>query len=198
MYRKNTGRMGLFGGSFNPITNAHLQVAEKALIQADLDGVILIPAGYPYFKSQKDMASKEDRFAMCELATMFDPNIGVSAIELNRLGPSYTSETIAAFKSCCPTEEFFFIVGGDKLEEIPKWHDVESVYSNCSFIVIKRNEIAIPEEVKPHISFILDAVDGRDISSTGVRKRVNAHQPIKNLVPPSVLKYIKQHKLYTE
>ena len=190
-------KIGLFGGSFNPITNAHLQVAEKALKEVGLDVLYFIPAGDPYFKPKEIMASRGDRFTMCQLAALkSNPAFKVSALEVNRPGPSYTSETLLSFVNNLSTNvkyEFYIIVGDDKLEEIPKWHDVGIVYMYANFVVIKRDydDLVIPDELK-------SSVNEREISSTLVRKNIKKHKPITGLVPPEVEDYILANKLYLE
>lgn len=197
-------KIGLFGGSFNPITNAHLQVAEKALKEVGLDILYFIPAGDPYFKPKEIMASRGDRFTMCQLAALkSNPAFRVSALEVNRPGPSYTSETLLSFVNKFSTNvkyEFYIIVGDDKLEEIPKWHDVGIVYMYANFVVIKRDydDLIIPDELKSFVAHVLEPVNGREISSTLVRKNINKHKSIAGLVPPEVEDYILTNKLYLE
>lgn len=193
-------RIGLFGGSFNPIHNAHLHIANLAMKVAGLDFVVFIPAGDPYFKPKQLIAPKEDRIAMCELALEGHEGFVVSTMETDRQGPSYTSETIDEFANIYPAAELFIIVGEDKLDEIPRWHDVHRVYDHSKFIVVRRadGQILIPTEVANHIGFVIDNEYGHDISSTRVREAVRRGDPVDMLIPQSVASYISERNLYTE
>lgn len=193
-------KIGLFGGTFNPIHNAHLHIAELAMKTAGLDFVVFIPAGNPYFKAAQFIAPKEDRIAMCELALEGRDGFVVSTMETDRRGPSYTSQTIDEFGIIYPNAELFVIVGEDKLSEIPRWHDVHRVYDNSKFIVVRRNDgtIRIPTEVANHIGYVIENEYGHDISSTRIREAVKHNAPIDALVPQSVASYISERNLYTE
>jgi nicotinate-nucleotide adenylyltransferase len=134
-----TKRIGLFGGTFNPIHNGHLQVAAKVQRGFSLDHILLIPSAIPPHKEMEHVASAEDRLAMIRLAIGDNPAFGVSDVELNRTGPSYTIDTVNYFKKTNPAEAtFFFLLGLDAFLEIETWKSFQELFDAISMIVMSR------------------------------------------------------------
>ncbi len=192
------GRIGLFGGTFNPLHNAHLLVAEKALAQFGLKEVIFIPCGIPPHKEVADGVTKEDRYEMVRRAIAGHPRFSVSRIEIDRDGPSYTIDTIRALTGKYP-EGMCFIVGADLLAQIDTWKEPEALLASVPFIVAPRDGIprdifAAPPFDRAEIHFL--AMDEVDLSSTWVREAVRNGQDYVDHVPPVVADYIREHGLY--
>ncbi len=194
------GRTGLFGGTFNPLHNAHLLVAEKALEQFGLKEVIFIPCGIPPHKEVADGVSKEDRYEMVRLAIAGRPRFSVSRIEIDRDGPSYTIDTIRALKGKHP-EGLSFIVGADLLSQIETWKEPEALLESVPFIVAPRDGVrkeifSAPPFDQAEIHFL----DMRevDLSSTWVREAVRRGEEFEGSVPSQVANYIREHGLYRE
>ncbi len=190
-------RVGLFGGTFNPVHNAHIKVAEEAMDQIGLDKVILIPSKNPPHKPTRGLLDAEVRHEMVRLAVEDEDHFEVSRVEIERGGPSYTVDTIETMK-----EKFArvaFIVGADNLIKIDTWKQPEKLLSGCPFIIAPRGGYKKED-------FVGDIFEGKDlrfldmdeisISSTDIRERVAKGKSIKNMVPRPVLNYILQEGLY--
>lgn len=193
-------KIGLFGGTFNPLHEAHLLVAEKALEQFPLSEVMFIPSGIPPHKVVEDGVGKEDRYEMVRRAIAPNPQFSVSRIEIDREGPSYTIDTIRALKGIYP-QGVCFIVGADLLLQIETWKEPEALLTSVPFIIAPR--AGVPQEAfstppfnKAEIHFL--AMEEVDLSSTWVRERVKQGEPIEEWVPPEVAVYIERHGLYRD
>jgi nicotinate-nucleotide adenylyltransferase len=196
-------RIGILGGTFNPPHLAHLICAQEAYLQLRLDRVTLMPAGRPPHKpSLEDEPGAEHRLELCRRAVAGDPRFDVSDLEVRREGPSYTVDTLHALSSLMPDSELFLIVGGDVAAGLPSWCQPERVLSLATLAVAKR-----PGTTRASIDEALSVLKGGDraeffrmprigISSTEIRQRVQAQQPIKYLVPDPVASYIDEHRLY--
>jgi len=195
-------RVGILGGTFNPPHLGHLVCAQEAFRELDLDQVILIPARVPPHKPVEDEPGAEHRLALCRLAVQDDERFEVSEIELGRDGPSYTVDTLMQLSSEAPDNELFLIVGGDIAVGLPQWHRAERVLELASVAIAKRRGTA-----RASVAQALQALPGGDrarffqmprmgVSSTMVRRRVAARQPIRYLVPDRVAEYIASHRLY--
>ncbi len=194
------GKTGLFGGTFNPLHNAHLLVAKKALEQFGLKEVIFIPCGIPPHKEVADGVSKEDRYEMVRLAIAGQPRFSVSRIEIDRDGPSYTIDTIRALKGKHP-EGLCFIVGADLLSQIETWKEPEALLKSVPFIVAPRDGVrkaifTAPPFDRAEIHFL--DMEEVDLSSTWVREAVRRGEEFERSVPPRVADYIREHGLYRE
>ncbi len=194
------GRVGLFGGTFNPLHNAHLIVAENALTQFKLREVIFIPCGIPPHKEVADGVTKEDRYEMVRRAIAGHPRFSVSRIEIDREGPSYTIDTIRALKGKYP-EGLCFIVGADLLAQIDTWREPEALLKSVPFIVAPRDRVRkeiffVPPFDRAEIHFL--DMDEVDLSSTWVREAVRHGKDYESHVPPVVADYIREHGLYQE
>ncbi len=195
-------RLGILGGSFNPPHLGHLVCAQEAYIQLQLDQVMLIPAGLPPHKPLEDEPGGERRLELCRLAVNGDARFAVSDLELKRAGPSYTLDTLLELHSNGPDNELFLIVGGDIAAGLPDWHQPRRVLSLATLAVAKRRGTS-----RGAVNEALDQVGGHErarffrmprigISSSVVRERVKAGQPIRYLVPDPVAEYIASEGLY--
>lgn len=190
-------RVGLFGGTFDPIHNAHLDVARQALVQMELDKVILIPSKHPPHKTEEGMTSADIRYKMVRLAVEDGVGLDVSPVEINRKGPSYTVDTLKEMKNLF--DEIMFIVGADNLIKIDTWKNPEELLNMCPFVVAPRGGI-LKDDFQGSI------FQGKDIrflkmseislSSTEVRERMKDGQSVDGLVPEKVLNFIVDEGLY--
>lgn len=198
-------RIGLFGGTFDPIHIAHLIVAEEVRLAAALDQVLFIPASRPWLKADRDIAAPEHRLQMVRLAIASNPFFEVSTAELDRPGPSYTVDTVEAMRrSARPGDELYFIAGADALADMPRWKDPSRLMTLCRIIAVERPGAA-PVNPEALIAFIPGVcgcitpikVPQMDISSTMIRDRVRKGLPVRYLVPPEVERYILEHRVYS-
>ncbi len=182
-------RLGLYGGSFDPIHHGHLILARQALEDLSLDRVIFIPAAESPFKLNHSGASAADRFAMVQLAVQDEPAFFVDPFEIEREPPSYTIDTARSYHAQHPDDTLFFLVGEDHVAALPKWNEFEELDLLVKFAILSRSDL--PLELKYPI------VRRRfDLSSTEIRNRVANDLPISYLVPENVLHYIQERKLY--
>jgi nicotinate-nucleotide adenylyltransferase len=182
-------RIGLYGGSFDPVHHAHLILARQALEDLRLDRVVFIPAAESPFKPGSMRASAEDRLGMIQLAIRGEPVFDVDSIEIRRAPPSYTIHTARAYRARHPDDKLIFLVGEDHLPTLPKWNDYAELTRIVDFVVLSRsNQIA-----RADYSVIQKRIE---ISSTEIRGRVGKNLPISYLVPESVVRYINEKNLY--
>lgn len=194
-------RIGIMGGTFDPVHYGHLVIAEEARFEFSLDRVVWIPAGDPPHKSGRRIVAQEHRYAMVVLATASHSAFEVSRLELERRGPSYTVDTVAAFREMAPGAELYFITGADATLEILTWHRHQDLVKSCRFIAVTRPGYDLERLSSVLPSDYLDRINtiqapGVDISSTGLRERVARGEPIKYLVPEGVEAYLTKHRLY--
>jgi len=193
-----SGRIGLFGGTFNPLHSAHLLVAQTAYEQLGLSSVLFIPSGIPPHKEILADVTKEDRYAMVKGAIAPFPHFSVSRIEIDRDGPSYTIDTIRALKGDFP-QGLCFIVGADLLLEVETWKEPEKLLEMVPFVIAPRNGISrerfsAPPFDRAEISFL--EMEEVDLSSTWVRDQISHGGGIPDCVPEAVASYIEEHGLY--
>jgi nicotinate-nucleotide adenylyltransferase len=195
-------RIGILGGTFNPPHLGHLVAAQEAYRELDLDQVMLIPAGIPPHKPVDDEPGPEHRLELCRLAVREDERFTVSDLELRRDGPSFTVDTLKLLRSQSPSDDLYLILGGDIAAGLPKWHEPERVLELATVAIAKRRGTA-----KAAVDDALAQLKGGErarffqmprieISSTMVRRRVRAGQPIRYFVPDGVMHYIERHGLY--
>jgi nicotinate-nucleotide adenylyltransferase len=196
-------RLGILGGTFDPVHHAHLVAAQEARHQLELDRVLFVPAGAPPHKPNRPLSPARHRLRMLELATADQPHFAISRVDLDRPGPCYTVDTLALLRSeWGPTPTFFFIEGTDSLVDIPTWYQPQRLLDLCELVVVKRVgvELDLPqlERQLPGITSRIHWVQMPllEISSTSLRARVRAGRPISYLVPPAVEAYIREHGLY--
>ena len=193
-----SGRIGLFGGTFNPLHSAHLLVAQTAYEQFGLSQVVFIPSGIPPHKEILANVTKEDRYAMVNAAIAQFPHFSVSRIEIDRGGLSYTIDTIRALESDY-SQGLCFIVGADLLLQIETWREPDKLLESVPFVIAPRNGIAkdlfaAPPFDRAQISFV--EMEEVDLSSTWVRDQIRHGGGIPDCVPEPVASYIEEHGLY--
>jgi nicotinate-nucleotide adenylyltransferase len=200
---KRAARVGVMGGTFNPIHTGHLVTADEARHAFGLDEVIFVPAGSPWQKTDEDVAPAEDRYLMTVIATASNPAFRVSRIEMDREGPTYTLETLRALKSAHPGAELFFITGADAILQILTWREPESVLREARFIAatrpgydLDRLEKELPHGLEDRVAIM--EIPALAISSTDIRRRARDHRPIRYLVPAGVAAYIEKTGLYRD
>lgn len=187
-------RLGVFGGTFDPIHVGHLVAASEAIGRFDLDRVMFVPAGRPWQKTSH--ADAEDRFMMTTLATRGHERFAVSRIELDRRGPTYTVDTLASLKDFFGAQ-IFFIAGADIVSELGTWHRVDDLAALTEVVAVTRPGYSVnvaPDVTWPTIHNM--EIPGIDVSSTMIRERVASGEPIDYLVPPEVADYIRTRGLY--
>ena len=196
--------IGVLGGTFDPVHNGHLIIAEDARVKLGLERVLFVPAGEPWLKGHMNIASGAHRLEMVRLATAANPHFIVSTVDLDRAGPSYTEDTLDDLRrDLGEGVNLYFIVGVDALAEFPTWRHPERIVQMCSLVAVKRPEsldvnVEPLERSMPGIANRIISLDNPliDISSTDIRRRIAAGLPITNLVPPAVERYILEHALY--
>ncbi len=198
-----TYRMGIMGGTFDPIHNGHLVAAEQAFDDLSLDVVVFMPAGCPAFKQHKKVTSGEDRYAMTLLATSDNPHFLASRFEVDRTGVTYTAETLELLSSIYPSNvEFYFITGADAIAEIVTWRDAHKIAKLAKLVGATRPgyDLAHAREAITRSPYDFDVtyleVPALAISSSYLRERVQANQSLRYLTPDQVTGYIHKHHLY--
>lgn len=200
-------RIGLYGGSFDPIHVGHLISARSIAEAMSFSKVILIPSARPPHKEGVAMTTAEHRMAMVRLAIEGDPLFEASDVELGRAGPSFTLDTVMEYRRRLgDTAELFWIIGADSLPELPTWHRIDELVKRVTIVTAAR-----PGFVKPAVADLAEAVGKEaaqallsnccltpeiDISATRIRARVAAGDSIRYLTPEAVASYIQQHGLY--
>lgn len=208
MGQKENKRIGVMGGTFNPIHHGHLVTAQEALDQFSLDEVMFIPTGDPPHKVEDLLADAEDRYLMTVIATSGNDHFFVSRIEIDRKGKSYTIDTVKELRGQYGTcSEIFFVTGADAILEILTWKNTDEIVGLAKFIAatrpgydlskiegLKATLFGSPEEAEQKISVM--EIPALAISSTDIRNRIRQSRPINYLVPEGVNNYIIKHGLY--
>ena len=197
----STHRLGLLGGTFDPIHSGHLAAAEAAIACAQLDRVIFIPAAAPPHRAPA-VAQAQQRLEMCRLATEGDARFAVSDLELKREGPSYTVDTLAGLRQQQPDDELFLILGWDAAGLFSTWHKPDEVRELATIVVVARPGSAAPREEdlkgvgldKARVVLCLRTTP--DVSASEIRKAMAEGKPIRGKVPSAVERYIASHRLY--
>ena len=194
------------GGTFNPIHNGHLLLAESAYYQFDLDEVLIMPTKNPYYKNISSSVKEEDRVNMVCLAIEDNDHFILSTEELNRDGTTYTVETLQNLTRANPDNEYYFIMGADSLYHIESWKDTEEILKLAIILVADRDG-GNSSSLKSQIAYIMDKYEADirllnspylEISSHDIRKRVREGQSIRYLLPRQVADYIRKHKIYNK
>lgn len=197
-------RIGLLGGTFNPVHVGHIALGVQAKREFALDGVTYIPVGLPPHKRDEFVADAQDRFAMLRLAVEGQRGLFVSRIELDRQGYTYTVDTLTDLRRLCPDDEFFFIIGADTLFEVQTWKSVAEVFSLCQFIVFYRpghRLVSMLEEADRlkdayGARMLFAEFRGPDVSSTLIRDKLARGESAGEMLPPSVERYILENGVY--
>ena len=188
-------RIGIFGGSFDPVHNGHLELALLAKKEYSLDRVIFVPAYHPPHKKTRKLTSANHRLKMLKLSLKPYPFFYISHFELNKKKPVYTYQTVRYFKDRFKNSEIFFIMGSDSLAEIKTWKKPSLIASSCAIITGKRAGIVLKQApFKRSILFLTKKI--ADISSTQIRENIQHNKPINKFVPVQVEKHIKTNRIY--
>lgn len=201
---RKTLRLGVMGGTFDPVHYGHLVAAEEALVQFNLDRVLFMPTGRPVRKTHRRVSSAEDRYLMTVIATASNPDFEVSRLEVDRPGDTYTVDTmISLHERHGPRVELFFITGADAVAEILTWKDAARFAGLCTFIAATRPGFdqraaaaAVAAPGAPAVEFM--EVPALAISSSDIRERVRTRRPVRYLLPEAVAAYIAKNGLYAE
>ena len=198
-------RLGIMGGTFDPIHFGHLVTAEEALVQFNLDRVLFMPTGHPALKSDQRVTPAEDRYLMTVIATAANPDFDVSRLEVDRPGLTYTVDTLVALRDeYGPAAELFFITGADAIWDIVGWKDAEQIAGLATFIAATRPGYDLAaargahEEQVTRFRIELIEVPALAISSTDLRARLAERRAIRYLTPEAVGSYIEKRGLYRE
>ncbi|MBR0619794.1 nicotinate-nucleotide adenylyltransferase [Bacillus pumilus] len=185
-------KIGLFGGTFDPPHNGHLLMANEVRFQVGLDEMWFIPNHKPPHKTDRKRADSRHRVKMVEAAIQSNPHFRLELIEMEREGPSYTVDTVELLKKRHPEDEFFFMIGADMVEYLPKWHRIADLLQMITFIGMKRPGYA----GSTAYPLLFADVPAFDVSSTLIRQRIKQEKPVDYLIPKAVERYIKEHHLY--
>jgi len=197
-------KIGLMGGTFDPVHHGHLVTAEEARFQFGMDKVVFIPAGIPPHKTRKNISHASHRLEMTRLAVGSNPHFTVLDVEINRHGPSYAIDTVDLIREEYDGWEIYFITGADAVLEILTWKKVEELLQKCCFVAATRPGFRLESlgeklvHLHPTCSSRIKTLEvpALAISSTDIRHRVQEGRPIKYLLPEAVEEYLYRHRLY--
>ncbi|MGN0377477.1 MAG: nicotinate-nucleotide adenylyltransferase [Suilimivivens sp.] len=197
-------RIGIMGGTFNPIHNGHLLLAEQAKEYCQLDEILFMPSGTSYMKEKEEIPDGKTRISMTALAIEDNPCFALSAMEVERQGATYTCETLKELREQHPEVQYYFLLGADNLFSIETWWKPEEIFADCILVVAARGKksekeiIAKTEDLKEkyHAQVILLPERKFDISSTEIRERISRGESVRYMVPDKVLAYIEKRQLY--
>ena len=192
-------RIGLFGGAFNPPHVGHLVCAQEAHAQLELDVVVWVPVGRAPHREIPQDPGPEVRFEMCDYATAADERFGLSRIEIDRDGPSYTVDTLRGLRERSPDDELVLILGGDQAAALPTWHEPDEVMRLAAVGVGERagsDRVRVEQAIGDRADLRFFEMPRIDVSSTMVRERAASGQPIRYLVSDKVANFIGAQNLY--
>jgi nicotinate-nucleotide adenylyltransferase len=189
-------KIGVMGGTFDPIHHGHLVAASEVADRFGLDEVIFVPTGQPWQKSEREVSRAEDRYLMTVIATASNPRFSVSRVDIDRGGPTYTADTLTDLQAEHPGAELYFITGADALAQILSWHRLDELFRLAHFVGVTRPGYELGDDHLPDGAVSLVAVPAMAISSTDCRRRVADGRPVWYLVPDGVVQYISKRKLY--
>ena len=196
-------KIGVLGGTLDPVHNGHLAIAEEVRTQLALQEVWFVPTGQPWLKTGRTISTREQRVAMVELAIAGKPYFKLSKLEVAKPGPSYTIDTMAELKRQLKNAELFFIMGWDSLNSLPLWKESNRLIKICRLVAIPRSgnpppDLAVLEKAIPGLSENVIMLDkpNLDISATEIRDRAAKGLPIDGMVPEAVAEYIRRNRLY--
>ncbi len=182
------------GGTFDPVHHGHLVAASEVAHSYGLDEVVFVPTGRP---SHKDAVTEaEHRYLMTVIATASNPRFTVSRVDIDRAGPTYTTDTLSDIRRQRPDAELFFITGADAVAQILSWKDVGALWEQAHFVAVSRPGHVLSVSGLPEADVSLLEVPALAISSTDCRNRVRRGDPVWYLVPDGVVQYISKHRLY--
>ncbi|MDS2171816.1 nicotinate-nucleotide adenylyltransferase [Nesterenkonia sp. CL21] len=190
-------RLGLMGGTFDPIHHGHLVAASEVASEFELDEVIFVPTGQPWQKAERDVTAPEHRYLLTVIATAANPRFTVSRVDIDRGGPTFTIDTLRDFRHLYPEADLFFITGADAMAQIMSWKDVDELWELAHFVSVTRPGYVSEDFGRTdHISLM--EIPAMAISSTDCRERVRDGKPVWYLVPDGVVQYIAKHRLYQD
>lgn len=189
-------RIGVMGGTFDPVHHGHLVAASEAAATFGLDEVVFVPTGRPSLKQHPGVTPAEHRYLMTVIATASNPRFTVSRVDIDRPGLTYTVDTLRDVREQHPDAELFFISGADAIEQILTWKDAERLWSMAHFVAVTRPGHQLSTEGLPAESVSVLEVPALAISSTDCRRRAQEGEPVWYLVPDGVVQYIAKHGLY--
>lgn len=193
MPRKNGPRIGLFGGTFDPIHLGHLIIAEDALRETPLDRIIFIPAAAAPLREQQAETAPQDRLSMVERAVEGFDRFEVDDFEIRQDRRVYSIETVRRFEGIYPGSRLFFLIGGDQVRRLSEWHEIEEMKRKVTFVCARREEGNIFE---PGADLVPLASRRIDISATEIRRRIARGEPVRSLLPRGVADHIAARGLY--
>lgn len=195
-------RLGVMGGTFDPIHHGHLVAASEVQARFALDEVVFVPTGTPWQKRGRRVSPAEDRYLMTTIATASNPRFSVSRVDIDRGGNTYTVDTLRDLRGeRGPSTELFFITGADALSQILTWRGVDELFDLAHFVGVSRPGVDLTEKDVSHLpedTVTLLEVPALAISSTACRERVTANLPIWYLVPDGIVQYISKRGLYRD
>ncbi|MDP2911628.1 MAG: nicotinate-nucleotide adenylyltransferase, partial [Candidatus Omnitrophota bacterium] len=187
-------KIGILGGTFDPVHNGHIYLAKKACAKLRLDKIIFIPSYLPPHKIGVKVTSARHRFNMLKLAIHGNKKFKISDMEIKRRGRSYSVETLRRLrKKYGAKAELFFITGSDSLKELNKWKNLKEILSLCKFVIVARPGFRVKKAPE---SFILLRINAKDISATDIRKRIESGNSVSPLIPAAVKRYIYSRDVY--
>ncbi|MDY3048414.1 MAG: nicotinate-nucleotide adenylyltransferase [Rothia sp. (in: high G+C Gram-positive bacteria)] len=191
-------RLGVMGGTFDPIHHGHLVAASEVAAVLGLDEVVFVPTGQPWQKADQTVSDPEHRYLMTVVATASNPRFSVSRVDIDRSGPTYTIDTLTDLKKDRPLVELFFITGADAMSKISTWKEAERMWDLATFVAVTRpgHDLQVPAEVADRVHVI--EIPAMAISSTDIRARVQLDLPVWYLVPDGVVQYINKYDLYQQ
>jgi nicotinate-nucleotide adenylyltransferase len=191
-------RLGVMGGTFDPIHHGHLVAASEVQAWFNLDEVVFVPTGQPWQKEERDVSAAEDRYLMTVIATASNPRFSVSRVDIDRPGPTYTKDTLRDLKAERGDDwDLYFITGADALAQILTWRDADELFELAHFVGCTRPGHELSNIGLPEGKVSLVEVPALAISSSDCRDRVNQGEPIWYLVPDGIVQYIAKRQLYT-
>ena len=191
-------RLGVMGGTFDPVHHGHLVAASEVQARFDLDEVVFVPTGRPWQKEQREVSPAEHRYLMTVIATASNPRFTVSRVDIDRDGTTYTIDTLRDLHAQRRDAELFFITGADALGQLLSWKDAGELWSLAHFVGVTRPGHDLTASGLPDGGVSLLEVPAMAISSTACRDRVHAGEPVWYLVPDGVVQYIGKHGLYRD
>ncbi len=189
-------RLGVMGGTFDPIHHGHLVAASEAASHFGLDEVVFVPTGKPGFKQHQKVSPAEHRYLMTVIATASNPQFTVSRVDVDRPGLTYTVDTLRDLRAARPDADLFFITGADAIEQILTWKDAAELWDMAHFVAVTRPGHHLEVDGLPADGVTTLEVPALAISSTDCRRRAQAGLPVWYLVPDGVVQYIAKHGLY--
>jgi nicotinate-nucleotide adenylyltransferase len=196
-------RLGIMGGTFDPIHHGHLVAASEVATEFGLDEVVFVPTGAPWQKAERDVSPAEHRYLMTVIATASNPRFSVSRVDIDRAGPTYTKDTLRDLHALNPDSELYFITGADALASILSWQGWEELFELARFVGVSRPGYELRTD---HITDVLGElaekvlslveIPALAISSTDCRQRAEQRRPLWYLMPDGVVQYVKKRRLY--